>query len=111
MNTEICTCACHENARITHVTSCCHPCNNCGENIRSIDTYKHKKSCLFPIVGLTLEDARNYVSKIRFDKDGFYSLRVVKNDDKNCMVTHDFCVDRVNVEVVDGVVTHVSNFG
>lgn len=108
---EACNCLCHTNPGMTHVMACCHPCENCGENIRSAATYLHKKDCLFPIVGLTVEDARSLVSKIRYDNKGFYEMRIVKVNDNHCIVTHDYRVDRLNVEVVDGLISYVSNFG
>jgi hypothetical protein len=57
------------------------------------------------VVGLTVDEATE-----RLAADG-WSLRVVVEDGEALAVTDDFVTSRVNVEVVDGVVTAVSSIG
>ena len=107
----ICHCSCHEGFGI-HAIPCCSSCEECGENISNGFEHRHKIDCLFnSIVGMEIEAAQKIVeSKIHSNLRN-YSMRITKVDGKAHIVTCDFRMDRLNVEVVDGKISKVIDLG
>ncbi len=56
------------------------------------------------LIGNTLEQARMLIT------DAF-SVRPVRVDGQACIVTQDYRLDRINVEIENGVITKIRNLG
>lgn len=47
----------------------------------------------------------------RFTSSNDFTLRVVKKDGQPCIITCDYRLDRINVEIQDGIIVTVSGIG
>lgn len=56
------------------------------------------------LVGIPLEKGNDNI-------DPSFSIRVTKIDGQPCVVTHDFRLDRINVEIENGIITNVTGLG
>jgi hypothetical protein len=60
---------------------------------------------LIDVTGFAVTDAHDFLAR------SGYRMRVTRLDGKGCVVTCDYCRDRVNVAVENGVVTEVRGYG
>lgn len=63
------------------------------------------------IIGINRNDAQNFVESIMYNKEFYYKMRVVMIDRNPVIITHDFRVDRLNVEVQDGKISKIHGIG
>ncbi len=80
-------------------------CQKCFEEFNGatikelIDNSKETNMSYRELIGKTEEEARKFCEENKF------KFRIVKKDGQNFLGTCDYCLDRVNVEIKDGIVT------
>mgnify|MGYP001060713060 CR=1 FL=1 len=65
---------------------------------------------------MIIEDLNHYIGKPKselesFLKDNFHTLRIIKRDGIPMVCTRDVNRDRLNVEVVENLITAIKGFG